>query len=122
MKKFLLIFLAVIQLFLGVNASGLSIHQNPVHPNCYIQTDKTNHNILSVDFNNYENAVLRLNSNNKEIISAQCKEDNNTFFFDLPHNKNKFTVDKYNYGNKNDLIKSHNIFYCLSNEISTRAP
>lgn len=124
MRKLFVIFLLLIQ-FIFSFAYGQETYSNTNNPykNSQIYSIDTNtHNIISVDFKGYENAILKLNQNQEEVSAFLSK------------NNNKINNPKYTFSEKYlkiDLYKNFETilpfkFYsklsCLTNEIYTRAP
>lgn len=125
MRRFLISFLLLIQSFLlCVNAGELNfpIQNSDKHIEYIIKAQTTPVKTIGVDFKNYENALINLNSKTQEIFAQRNSNNFNGIFIGFFNsdfkNKAKNQFISLNY----IFTESHNISSCLKYEIYTRAP
>lgn len=123
MRKLFVIFLLFINsLFSFVYGQGVNYETNNFNKNRQTISICSSNHTISVDFKDYENAILRLNPNQEEIsalFSQNNNKINNTEFISYK----KYLKTKFY---KNNLEITFSKFHIISsnfgNEICTRAP
>ncbi|MBP3846516.1 hypothetical protein J6I39_02070 [bacterium] len=124
MRKLFILFLLLIQsFFLCAGASEISNSaKNFNTPIQYIQTKTTHKKFINVDFKNYENAIISLNSKSETFLAL--KDDSSTRIY-LTGFYNNSAFDNYaQYLSKTKHVypEFYNISQHLKNEIPARAP
>lgn len=123
MRKLFVIFLLFINsMFSFVYGQGVNYETNNFNKNQQTISIYNSNHTISVDFKDYENAILRLNQNQEEIsalFSQNNNKINNTEFISYK----KYLKTKFY---KNNLEITFSKFHIISsnfgNEICTRAP
>ena len=125
MRRFIIAFLLLIQSFLlCVNAGELNfpVQSSYKHIECIIKAQTIPVRTISIDFKNYENALISLSSKTQEIFAQRNSNNSNGIFYGFFNSDFKNEVKKQfllsNYIN----FESHNISSCLKYEIFLRAP
>jgi len=124
MCRLFITFLLIVQPFL-LFASATGIYYSAQNFNKhteYIQTQTLPQKKISVDFKNYENAVLSLGSKTEEMFS--CKDNRNFGGLFIGFSNYEFNQNFKNQKVTKKYIFSefHNISSVLKNEVHTRAP
>ena len=122
MRRFLVIFLFLIQTFLlGANAGELSYSATNFDKHIeYISAQTTPQKKISIDFQNYENALISANSKSQEIFAQRNSNNIDGFFIgfsncDFENDFDENAIKTYDF---TDFYK----FSYLKNLIFTRAP
>ena len=122
MRRFLVIFLFLIQTFLlGANAGELSYSATNFDKHIeYISAQTTPQKKISIDFQNYENALISANSKSQEIFAQRNSNNIDGFFIgfsncDFENDFDENAIKTY------DFTYYHTFSY-LKNLIFTRAP
>lgn len=122
MRRFLVIFLLLFQiLLLGANAGELSYSATNFDKHIeYISAQTTPQKKISIDFQNYENALISANSRLQEIFAQRNSNNIDGFFIgfancDFENDFDKNTVKTFDF-------TDYHTFYYLKNLIFTRAP
>ena len=123
MRKILIIFLLFINFLFGCSYSQ-PILSNVKDQTCYSQINNfsKSSNIITVDFKGYENALLKLNTNNETLKSILSENNNKNFGFEYNISNNYIKNYKFINYEKILLIKSSSISPYLTYVISIRAP
>lgn len=123
MRKFLLVFLLIIQMFfLCVNAGDASyVVKNFDKHVEYIQVQSKPQKKIFIDFKNYENAIILPDSNFQEVF---VRKNSNTNDFFIGFSNFDFNTNFKNQKNLmlNIIPESSKICFVLKNQIYTRAP
>ncbi len=122
MRKFLIIFLLLIQIFLtGTNAEEINYSAPKINNQVeYISSKTAPQKQISIDFKSYENALISVNSKSQEISAQRNSHDIDGYFIGFLNCDFKNNFDK-NVIKTSDLTKYNSISY-LKNLIFTRAP
>ncbi len=122
MRRFLVIFLLLIKVFLfNTNAGEISYSAPNFDKHIeYISAQATPQRKISIDFQNYENALISANTKSQEIFAQRNSNNIDGFFIgflncDFENNFDKNAIKTY------DFTDYHTFSY-LKNLIFTRAP
>ena len=122
MRRFLVIFLLLIQTFLlGANAGEIKYSAPDFDKHIeYISAQATPQRKISIDFQNYENALITTNSKPQEIFAKKNPNNTDGYFIGFLNCdfKNNF---EQNLIQTSDYTEYNTVSY-LKNLIFTRAP
>lgn len=123
MRKILIIFLLFINFLFGCSYSQ-PILSNVKDQTCHshINNFSKSSDIITVDFKGYENALLKLNTNNETLKSILSENNNKNFGFEYNISNNYIKNYKFINYEKISPIKSSSISPYLTYVISIRAP
>jgi len=122
MRRFLVIFLLLFQiLLLGANAGEISYSAQNFNRHIeYISAQTTSQKKISIDFQNYENALISVNSKSQEIFEQ--RNSNNIDGFFIGFSNCDFENDFDEKAIKTCDFTDYHTFPYLKNLIFTRAP
>ena len=124
MRKIFIIFILTINFLFNISfGQEVNYYVNDFYKNQQnISKNFKSNNAISVDFKEYENAILSLKQSQEEI-STLLSEGNKRIFnpeHSFVKKQEKIKIHIISFANQN--IKSHNISSLLEYEICTRAP
>lgn len=124
MRRLLIAILLIIQLFLTVaNAGEVNYSaQNLSKHTEYISVGTIPVKKISIDFKNYENALISLNNKSFGIFAQSRTNHFGGYFIGFLNSDFKDIIQDLILNNNKISIESNNIFSCLKNEVHTRAP